>query len=411
MGGGNGFLYMAKKVIRGNFLALLLSWTVWRFSMRISGPYRSPFIIQVLGGTPTIIGIISSIRSIIRLIVFIPGGYLADSVGRKRIVSTMTFFMATASLIYVFALDWRWALAATIFQSISSIYMPALRAITADSLPPEYRGIGFALQSYLPSLPAIFSPMIGAILIENYGYDFGIRLAFGIQFICGIAAASIRTIFLKETLKVEEKKEEKFNLTRTFSETFKTLIEIPLQLKCIIIASIIGDLGMNVVDQYRILYATNIKGLEVFSWGTILTITNGVTIVIGLITGILLDKYGKRKISILTGIIFTISTILFINAENFETFLLAMIMISLSRFGVSSGLRALQADLTPREKRGKVNAAGMMISQLITIPLAYIAGAGYEMNPITPFIMDLIFASITVTLLITVIREPKKRYY
>ena len=395
-----------KEIIRGNFLALLVSWTVWRFSMRLSGPYRSPFIIEVLKGTPTILGIISSIQSTIRLLVFIPGGAIADNWGRKKIISIFTFFIAASSLFYVFAVDWTWALAAVIFQSISAIYMPALRATTADSLPPEYRGIGFALQSYLPSLPAIFSPMIGAYLIEIYGYNIGTRLAFCIQFICGIIAATIRLLFLKETLIKEEEKQE---IKETMTASIKVIKEIPIQLKTILIASIVGEIS-RVIDQYRILYATGVKKLEVMDWGTILSISNASTIVLGLIIGYLLDRYGKRKIAAIMGMLLMTSTIFFINSYNFQTFLLSMIIIGSTRFGASSGLRALQADLTPRELRGRVNAAGMIIQQLILIIIGFIAGIGYENNPIIPFLIDLTAALTATILLISIIREPEKRY-
>lgn len=397
-----------KEILRGNFLVLLSSWIVWRFSMRLAQPYRSPFIINVLGGSATIIGLMSSVSSIIRFIVFIPGGYIADKWGRKRIISIMTFFMAASYLFYVFAADWRWAFIASIVSAAAGIYMPALRAMTADSLKPEYRGIGFTLQSYMPSIPAIFSPTIGAILIQIYGFETGVRFAFTLQFISGMTAAMIRILFLKETLTV--KQPEETSISMAIRDLFKTLKEVPKEIWCILIAAFIGRLGQT-VGQYRILYYTQIKGLDVFSWGLILTISGAISIILGIIIGYMIDKYGRRRMSLTLSIAFILSTLLFINAYDFYTFLIAVSAITVTRSGISAGLRTLQADLTPRRLRGRINAVGLMLSQLILIPIGYIAGAGYEVNPITPFTIDIAFATLTTILLLTIIKEPEKIYY
>ncbi len=396
-----------REVLKGNFLILLLSWIIWRFSMRLAQPYRSPFIIKVLGGSPTIIGLLSSVSSIIRLLVFIPGGYIADKWGRRKIISIMTFFMALSYLFYVFAIDWTWALMATIVSASAAIYMPALRAITADSLKPEYRGIGFTLQNYLPSIPAIFSPIVGALLIQYYGYDMGIRLAFTLQFISGTIAATLRILFLRETLTI---KSGESSIKDLFKDLMETMREIPREIWCLLIALFTGFLGQTIA-QYRILYYTEIKKLSVVSWGIILTTSSAISIGIGMIIGYLIDKYGRRLMSIILSLILIISSTLFIYSNNFHLFLLSVTLITIARSGLQTGLRTLQADLTPRKIRGRINAIGLILNQLLLIPIGYIAGAGYEINPITPFIIEIIFTTITLILLITIIKEPKKAYY
>ncbi len=397
-----------REVLKGNFLTLLVSWIVWRFSMRLAQPYRSPFIIDVLGGSATIIGLMSSASSIIRFIVLIPGGYIADRWGRKRIISIMTFFMAVSYLFYAFAFDWKWAFLASIISAAAGIYMPALRAMTADSLSPEYRGMGFTLQSYLPSIPAIFSPAIGALLIQYYGFDFGIRIAFTLQFISGTTAAIIRTLFLKETMTVRSA--EKVSIKKAIIDLVEALREAPKEIWCILIALFTGALDQT-IGQFRILYYTQVRGLDVFSWGLILTISNALSILLGIAVGFMIDRYGRRRMSILLSLSLMLSSILFITSYDFYTFLIAVTAISVTRSGLAAGLRTLQADLTPRRLRGRINAAGLMLNQLLLIPIGYIAGAGYEINPATPFFIDIFFSALTAILLLTMVKEPKQVYY
>ncbi len=400
-------LHAWKAVLRGNFLVLLVTWIIWRFSMRLTQPYRAPFIIKVLGGSPAILGLISAVGSIVRFIVFIPGGYIADKWGRRKIISAMTFFMAFSYLFYVFAIDWTWALMSSVIAASAVVYLPALRAMTSDSLPPQYRGLGFTIQNYLPSISAILSPTLGAMLIEAYGYDFGVRLAFALQFGSGLAAATLRTLFLKETLK---RSEVTGGLSDSISELIGAVKRVPRQVWYVILGLFMSRIG-EVVGQYRILYYTEVKHLSTLSWGVILSASSAISIAVGMLIGPLVDKYGRRITSIILSIVFIAGSLQFIYASDFTSFLIAMAIITTTRSAVAIGLRALQADLTPRTLRGRINAIGLMLHQFLLTPISYLIGIGYELNPAIPFIFDTSIALVTLALLILFIREPEKAYY
>jgi len=146
-------------ILKGNLLVLIVTWVLMHFGYGMAFPFESPYI-KALGASEYLIGIMYSIGYVILFLVRIPGSYIADKYGRKRIIAVMTFGVAIAYLFYALAFDWRLVLIGMIISNICLIYQPALEAITADSIPPEKRGLGFAMTRVIPEIPGVIAPAI-----------------------------------------------------------------------------------------------------------------------------------------------------------------------------------------------------------------------------------------------------------
>ncbi|MCK5593418.1 hypothetical protein KAI31_04900, partial [Candidatus Bathyarchaeota archaeon] len=85
--------------IKGNYLILIISWILMDFAGELPGTYYPDYVIQ-LGGSATIIGLISLVSMLCLASVQFPGGYLADKYGRRWLVSTMTFGVAFSYIFY-----------------------------------------------------------------------------------------------------------------------------------------------------------------------------------------------------------------------------------------------------------------------------------------------------------------------
>ncbi|MEX2701482.1 MAG: MFS transporter, partial [Candidatus Baldrarchaeota archaeon] len=116
--------------IHGNVLVVAVTIGFWSFGMRMTQSYASLYILA-LGATPFILGIISATSTFVLAFMRIPGGYIADRWGRKKVIYILTFFVALTYFIYAFAVDWKWILVAAILSSLSLLYQPALQAIIA----------------------------------------------------------------------------------------------------------------------------------------------------------------------------------------------------------------------------------------------------------------------------------------
>jgi len=152
-----------------NYLVLTLTSTLWGIPTSITYTYFSKYVLDGLGGTETIIGLITAIGSATFVIFAIIGGHIADLHGRKKLVGLMTVILGLSQFLIAIAPNWQFLILAIIVINICWIFEPAFWAMLADSVNEEKRGTAFAFSSCLDFLPWAIMPFIGGYLIDIYG--------------------------------------------------------------------------------------------------------------------------------------------------------------------------------------------------------------------------------------------------
>ena len=397
--------------IRGNLLTLIVSWVFMFFAFSMVFLFESPYI-RALGAPPSIIGLMNSAGLAALSLVRLPGAYIADKYGRKQIIVTMTFGIAFSYLFYAFAPDWKFVLIGMIISNLCLIYQPALQAIHADSIPPEKRGMGYAISNVIPNIPAIFAPAIAGLMVEIYGLVPAMRLIYLIVFFCILASAIVRLLFLKETLQKYEK--IKFTDIKTaFEESLRAIKEAWLSmskgLKILTIALLVSAFEEPMFRNFTSLYVFDVIRVTDVEWGIVNAVWTTITLIFGLPLGKVVDKIGRKNSILLSYLIFTPSSILFIFCRNFPQLIIAYTMFALGGSLIGPAYSALQADMIPREKRGRIMGTIGTLNLIATIPAAALGGYLYEIDPASPFILA-IFLGITVSLIITLgVKEPSKK--
>ncbi|RLI22394.1 hypothetical protein DRO54_01290 [Candidatus Bathyarchaeota archaeon] len=397
--------------IKGNLLTLIVSWIFMDFTFSMTSLFESPYI-RALGASPFVIGLMNSAGVAVLSLVRIFGAYIADKYGRKQIIVTMTFGIAISYLFYTFAPDWRFILLGMLISNLCLIYQPALEAIHADSIPPEKRGLGYAASNVIPNIPAIFAPAIAGYLVEYYGLVSGMRLVYFIVFLCMLTAAIIRFLFLKETLPKHEKIRFE-ELKGVFKESLIAIKEawnsMSKSLKFLTVALLVSAFEEPMFRNFTSLYVFDVIKVNDIEWGIVNAIWIFTTLVFGLPLGKIVDKIG-RKNSILVGyLIFTPSSILFIFCRNFPQLLLSYTMFALGGALINPAYNALQADMIPREKRGRVMGTIGTLNVLATIPASALGGYLYEVNPAAPFVWAVILGIVVSCIIVFGVREPGKK--
>ncbi len=229
-----------KKILRGNVLILFITWIMLSFGNnmvhRFDGIYFS-----ALGASNVILGFMGALTFGMMALLQIPGGYIADIFGRRKVIVIFTFVMAFSNLIFAFAPSWEYIVVGLIITNVSLLYQPALFSIIMDSLPPKKRAEGFAITN-LASLPSLIAPMIGGTLILIYGVITGMRIAYFILFLLSLASAFLR-LFLKETIEIKKKeKREKFR------ESFKIIKKLNPKARGLIVGNMLSSSAMGSLD-------------------------------------------------------------------------------------------------------------------------------------------------------------------
>ncbi len=395
--------------VRGNLLVLIVSYTLFRMTDSMSYPFQSPYI-RELGASPLVLGLMTSLGALLVALVRIPGAFIADRYGRRKVISVFTFGVAFSYLFYMLAPDWRFILIGVVAMNLSHVYVPALEALEADSIPAGKRGLGYSAINVLPMLPAMLTPPIGGYLVEKLGLVPGVRIAYGFAFAGGLATALIRAFFLRETL--ENPEEFRWaEVGSAFKDSIGSIArawrEMPREMVFLTVAMIIGAFEYPVFRIFMSLYALDVVGVGGFQWSLVSTAYMVAGLLVGFPIGRMIDSIGRKKSILLAYLFSTPVILLFILSKSFVHVLMANVLFAISQAFMYPAFSALQADLVPKDKRGRIMGMIGTLRTLAVVPAATLFGVLYEVNPVVPFALALVLEILTIVIVIYKIKEPE----
>ncbi|MHA1616615.1 MAG: MFS transporter [Candidatus Njordarchaeales archaeon] len=393
-------------IIWSNVLGLLASWIVWNPFQDAVYTYWQIFL-YALGATPAIITLIAAVSELTLSLARIPGGYLADKIGRRTLIVTMTYVIAVSYLLMFFAKSWQEILIINVVMNTALFYQPALDALIADSFPKKARGRGFALLSTIPSIVAIASPYLAYLFISKHGIVEGTRRLFLLAFISGLIAATIRVLSLKETVSSDERLSR--NVFSDFVQDYRTVLRhITKKMKVVIIVCILFSLtnGLTYLIQ---LFALNYLGISEGYWALVQTIVFILNLLLVYPCSFIVDRIGRKlplmigSLTLLTSIILLVYAPVGPVANPYILASLGISSISFSFF--SSALPAIQADLLPSEYRGRGYAIIMLMDSVSLATGEILSGIIYDtLGPRSPFSLA---AIVCVILTIVSLKTPE----
>ena len=347
--------------MRGNILVMTICECVWRSTIDIIWPFLSLYVLS-LGGSYQTVGQIMAIGSLAALIFYPLGGYIADYQGRIKLIAYMTFAYGVAFLIPAFTSTWQWLAVGMFVQNIVTFYFPARQALIADSIPPEQRGIGFAATIAIPSAFGIAAPVVGSWLIETYGINRAIRGLYLAGFFIAAAVALFRLRYLKET--VENPKTLDFSLGRLpglIAESYRSVLgvlgEVPRELWTLSLLISTGVFFASLVSGFWIVRASEVVGLNIQQWGSVMLVSGAVSVVLGIPAGSIVDRFSKKWIAGACLVIGGVQSFLFLKCTTFNHVVALAAFTTLTNAFLNPAFQSLFADMTPREQRGRVLAS------------------------------------------------------
>ena len=396
--------------IKGNYAIIVVSWILVDFARELPGTYYALYVLE-LGATETIIGMIGFASFFALASVQFLGGYLADKFGRKWLVSSMTFGWALCHIFYAIAPSWHFILIGAVLVSLCLIYEPALHAMVADSLPPEKRGMGFGIIMLILSASTTPGPFVARILYDQFDLVQGMRIGYGIVVALLLTAAFFR-LRLKETM-TNTRKPSLTELYHTYptalKESFGVWKKVPRSMFYLFLSFVIFNFGWATTQLYIVVYAVQELSIDKAVWPLILTALFVAMIVLAVPTGKAVDKF-NRKIPLLTSYAtFIVTTWLFITGDLLRVFL-SLVLFGVGMIMVTSAYSALEADLTPKEQRGKVRGFRNFSTYIVMAIGNLTGGVLYEyVSPQLPFFLTMVFFVPSFVLTLTMVQEPEKR--
>lgn len=308
-----------------------------------------PFLAEKVGGSPTELGLLMAVYSLMQLLFAPMWGRISDRIGRKPVMMigiaglALSFFiMATADSLWVLFV------ARIVGGVLSSANMPTAMAYVADITTPEDRGKGWGSLVFATGLGFIFGPAIGGIFSKS-----SLNLPFYIAGISSLITLILVFIILKESLTVEKRSQHSKN-KESMWKAFNGPLSIMFILQLIITLSMAG---LETTFAYFMTQKANISLVQL---GYIFMIMGfGSAIVQGGLVGRMTKKYGEGSVIRIGIIVSAIGFILILFSNNFWTS-----AVFLTIFGLGNGFirPAISALLTKNSTTGHGSVTGLLSS-------------------------------------------------
>ena len=210
----------------------------------------------------------------------------------------------------------------------------------------------------------------------------------GVVIFCMIAA--VIRVKLTETLRNGSVAINIADAVREYPKAVKEGLAVwkllPRSMFFLFLTNALSSFAFSVANPYFVVYAKDFLGVGGVLWAILMTWLSGSMIFAALPSGKLVDKIGRRKPLLVSWVFLGVFPLLFLSRD------LALLFVGFLLFGVSNVLfgaayQALEADLVPRELRGKEVGCSQFIMYVLVAVGGLIGGVAYEfVSPILPFV-------------------------
>jgi len=369
-----------------NVLVVSLTQLITTFFNMIYMQYWAMYLREIGMSVPQI-GLLSALQRSQQLLFTLPGGLLADRIGRKKVTLIGAATGIISPMIYIVARSWELLVLGTLISALQSMAMSAYDAMIAESLPRDMMGSGYGVLGMMRRIPMIFTGIVGGILMDTLGVVYGTVVCFVGALIGAVIVFLSRYFFLTETLVRAP------GLRSSVFEDFKEVL--PLfkgSLQYMQVTSAIYQFSVGLTMQFVIMYVYDVIGLSYTEWGLISTVMSVIGFVTSIPGGMMADRYNRVTLNTFARAISPATTIGYIYLRDFY-----QILTVRSVAGIGMGLSgaeigwlggpawsSLMADLVPPRMRGRVNGLMSTISGAFSFPSPYIGAYLWEPYGIGP---------------------------
>jgi DHA1 family multidrug resistance protein-like MFS transporter len=357
---------------------LLLTIFVAMLGLGIVSPIM-PLYAETFGATYIQVGLLSSVWSISRFIFSTPAGRLSDSTGKKKVIMSGLLVYSAVSLLYTFAWDFNSLLFFRFIHGIgSAMASPVAMAYAAELAPRGEEGKYMGTMSLAMFGGMGVGPLIGGTLTDTFS------LSAPFYVMCGLTALSLAftAVYLPES---RPSGFGKGNPRPSFRKVLSNKI-----LLAGFMYRAVNSLGNSSIMGFLSLYMASAVmdgglGLTVTEAGTVLSVGQVAGAFMQQPCGNLADRYNKRKLIILGGIVSAVGMASFTLSTTFWGVMLAQLIFAAGSALISPSLSSIAAIEGRQLGAGttmSVLDSAMSLGMVVGPLLSGVVADMYSMKPI-----------------------------
>ncbi len=397
-----------------NLMVITLTQSLFMLTASLWWPYWSLYI-QHLGASVTLVGVIFMSEMFFQLIFQLPGGYLTDRLGRKKVIVLGSICRGVSPVIYLLTGRWEWVVVGMFFTQASNMMIPAIDALIAESVTKENRGLGYGAFRMMTLLPQIFTAFIGGVIMDWIGIIPGVRLTIGLTLIVAWINVFIRWRYLTDTYDPM-----KIVGTQRHSpiDALRNMRKVPRSIWYLIVVAAFSAFAFRLVNNFMAIYATEQLRLTNTQWGIVTMMVRLVSTLLTIPGSIISDRVG-RKPGIMASLgLLPLQFFGFTIAGGFMGLMGARFLGGVSEgfggavTGIEGGSAwlALVADMVPANQRGMVMGLIGTMAGLLSLPGSTLGGTMYDnITPETPFYVAACSGFAAFLVFTLFVKEPKTK--
>ncbi|MHB1907348.1 MAG: MFS transporter [Nitrososphaerales archaeon] len=366
---------------------------LWSIGSAMATPYQTLYFAS-LGAPALDIGLFVAYGTAVTILALLVGGYVADTWGRRKVIIIFSWVsVASAGLYSIINSPYLIALPLT-FGSIASVYTPAFNSLMFDEIEPSDRIRGFSVFNAINTLPSVFAPTFGGLLMAFYGITSGIRFAYLASMIFGIIAISLRTKYLGETYVVKQVQERRsfFSYIKdSFVSGIKATRASGSVVKKLLVYVTLAGIGTGLTSPYASLYVVDYLKFNPIDYSIVVDLAGLTTVILLFGVVFLIRRMGSKKSILLASTAAPVSNVMFSQAKTMDELLEWGVTGAVGTALQTPSLSTMQAEAIEKENRGKILAMFSILPSLVSLPSQIAAGEMYSsIAPVTPFLVAIV---------------------
>lgn len=308
-----------------------------------------PFYAEEMGASPTELGLLMAVYSLMQLLFAPMWGRVSDRIGRKPVMMIGIFGLAISFFMMALSSDlWMLFVARIVGGFLSSANMPTVMAYVADITSEEDRGKGMGIIGASIGLGFILGPAIGGIFSKT-----SLNMPFYVAGFSSLLTFIFVLLLLKESLPPEVRGEhtvKKAPLHKALRGPISVLYILQL-------FTSVSLAGLEATFAY---FAAKTAGLDTVQLGYLFMIMGlAGAIVQGGLVGRMTKKYGEGAVIQIGIVVSAIGFGLILLVDSFTT-----AAIYLTIFGIGNGVirPSVSALLTKKSTAGHGSTTGLLSS-------------------------------------------------